>query len=215
MEKIHIIIVDDHKIVRQGLKALLIGEKQIKIIAEAASADELFEELKNKTPNLIVLDIGLPGISGIDIAKTLSREYPRIKTIMLSANIDEENITASVKAGANGFLPKDTSREELIEAVTKVYSGQDYFGEGISHIIYKSYVKTIKSKKNPAVALSEREIEVVKLLCEGLGHKQIAEKLFISVRTVETHKKNILEKLNLQNSVELVKFAIKTGMIEL
>jgi len=215
MNKINILIVDDHKIVRQGLKALLIGEKEIKIVAEASDFIEVSEILKTITPDIIILDISLPQKCGIEIAEEITNNHPNIKTIMLSANVNEENIIKSIKAGAKGFLPKDTSKEEFVNAVKAVFSGNEYFGDEISQIIYKSYVKIIKSPKEESPNLTEREIEIIKLIGESLSHKQIADKLSISIRTVETHKKNILEKLNLQNSVDIVKYAIKNGIITL
>ncbi len=210
---IKIIIVDDHQIVRQGLKSLLFGINDIKCIAQASSAKDLFVKLKKNKPDVLILDIGLPDKSGIEITKILTDKFPKIKIIILTANVDQTHIINSVKAGARGFLPKNTSKDEFVRAIRTVYKDDEFFGKGISKIIYKSFVKNIKPEKKSDKILSERETEVLKLICEGYSNKQIAEKLFISVRTVEAHKKNILDKLNLANTVELVKYAIKKKIV--
>jgi DNA-binding NarL/FixJ family response regulator len=217
MEKIKLITVDDHKIVRDGLRAMLLGNREVEIIAEAATANAGLEILKNQLPDIFVLDIKLGGAtSGIDLAKIIRQTYPKLKILMLTANVDENYIIASLKAGARGFLSKDCSKEEFIRAILKVYRGEVYFGENISQAVIQSYVRQIQENIGDIdKPLSDRELEIAKLLCEGLTTKQIGDELCISSRTVESHKTNILEKLGLQNTVELVKFAIKHKIIEL
>ncbi|MCU0444237.1 MAG: response regulator transcription factor [Microscillaceae bacterium] len=217
MEKIKLITVDDHKIVRDGLRAMLLGNREIEIIAEASNPNSLLEILKTQLPDVLVLDIKLGGAtSGIDLAKMLRQTYPKLKILMLTANVDENYIIASLKAGAKGFLSKDCSKEEFLKAVMKVYRGEVYFGENISQAVIQSYVRQIQENISDIdKPLSDRELEIVKLLCEGLTTKQIGDELCISSRTVESHKTNILEKLGLQNTVELVKYAIKNKIVEL
>jgi len=212
MKPIQIIIVDDHKIVRDGLKAMLIGIMQIKVMADVGSGSSLFKVLEEKTPELIVLDISMPGESGIEITKKLKEKHPYIKILILTSNTDEQTLVESVKAGATGFLPKDTSREEFFEAIEKVANGQEYFGENISSVLHHAFISQINKK--PIPKLSDREIEIIQGLCDGLSHKEIGAKLFISPRTVETHKNNILKKLEIENTIQLVKLAIKVGIIE-
>lgn len=217
MNTIKVISVDDHKIVRDGIRAMLMGNKEIKLIGEASGKDELLCLLENSMPDLLLLDIAMPGTSGIEITKELTQTHPNLKILMLSANKDEESILNSVHAGTHGFLHKDSSKRELITAIKAVYNNDGYFSENLSKIIYNSYIKKVKE---PAITdqepcLSERETDIIKLLGEGISHKEIADKLNISPRTVETHKSNILAKLNLNNTIELVKYAIKEGIIEL
>jgi len=215
-KQINIFIVEDHIIVRDGLRALLLGVKDIKIIGEAASGKVFFEKLTKVHPDIVILDIGLPDISGIEIAQRLELKHPEIKIIILTANTDENSIVQAVKSGVSGFLSKDTPKDEFIEAIRYVYNGEQYFGDAISKIVYKGYIKTIKGKQpKDKKSLTYREIEVVKLISEGLSYKEIAEKLFISARTVETHRNNILEKLNLKNNIELVKYAINHKLVNL
>jgi DNA-binding NarL/FixJ family response regulator len=217
MEKIKIITVDDHKIVRDGLRAMLLGNREIEIMAEASTANALLEILKTQLPDILILDIKLGGATtGIDIAKMLRQTYPKLKILMLTANVDENYIIASLKVGARGFLSKDCSKEEFIKAVIKVFRGEVYFGENISQAVIQSYVRQIQENiSDMDKPLSDRELEIVKLLCEGITTKQIGEELCISSRTVESHKNNILEKLGLQNTIELVKYAIKNKIIDL
>jgi DNA-binding NarL/FixJ family response regulator len=217
MEEIKVVIVDDHQIVRDGIEALLLSNKQIKITGSVSGYESLMLVISNQKPDVIVLDIALPGKSGIEIAKELKEKHKEIKILMLSANSDENNITESVRAGADGFLPKDTPKEELTEAIRLVHNGEKYFGANLSKVIYNSYVHFIKTgkKKDTSPLLSERETEIIELLAEGCSCKEISEKIFISPRTVESHKANILSKLNLKNTAELIVYAIKNGIINI
>lgn len=217
MDTIKVVIVDDHQIVRDGLKAMLILSKNVKVIGEASNYESLLKVLEKDAPEILILDISMPGKSGIEITRELTESHPSIKILILSANSNEEFIIEAIKAGAKGFLPKDTPRDEFFEAINLIHANEGYFGEKLSKIIYKSYIQHVKSGSNSQLenSLSEREIEIIKVLADGLSSKEIAETLFISPRTVESHKANILEKLNLKNNIELVKYAIKHGIVNL
>ena len=219
MEKIRIILVDDHQLVRDGIKALLTGITDIDIIGEASDAEELFRELENLKPNLLIMDISLPGISGIEITKRICSEFPGIHILILSMYNSEEFIFNSLKAGARGYLPKNTSREELLEAIYTINRGEEFFGESISKVMLKSYVKRATDEDQHEdkinAVLTSREIEILKLYVEGLINKEISDKLDISIRTVETHKNHIMRKLGLKSTVELVKFAIRNKIAEI
>ncbi|MEZ5081941.1 MAG: response regulator transcription factor [Bacteroidales bacterium] len=217
MTKIKVILVDDHAIVRDGIKSL-ISVEEIEVINEASSAAEFFCLLKTEQPDIAILDISLPDISGIEITKKLSAEFPAIKVIILSMHLNEDFIFNAVKAGAMAYLPKNTNRKELITAILKVAEGEDYFTEPVSNIILKSYIKKAKSNHENELrenALSKRELEILKLFAEGKSNKEIADLLFISCRTVESHKNHIMQKLELKSTVELIKFAIKNNIIEI
>jgi len=218
MSIIKLVIVDDHQIVRDGIKAMFLTDKTVKVIDEAGDYDSLMQVLAKQKPDILILDISLPGKSGVEITRELKEKDKEIKILMLSANTDEENIIAAVQAGANGFLPKDTSKEEFLEAVAVVNNNEEYFGAKLSKIIFNSYTSYVKSKKDndkTQINLSERETATLKLLADGYSSKEIGEKLFISPRTVETHKANILTKLNLRNNADLIKYAIKQGIVKL
>jgi DNA-binding NarL/FixJ family response regulator len=219
MKRINIVLVDDHKIVREGLKILLMNLPEIKIIAEVASGSELFDLLPEIKPDILLMDISLPKMSGILITEKLSREYPDIKVIMLTANDNEEMVFDSFKAGALGYLPKDIEHEELVEAIITVAEGNEYLAQSISSGVLKNYLKKARSGSHKQLKsekeLTKRELEVIELFCDGLSYKEIADRLNISVRTIESHKKSILEKLELNSIVDIVKYAIKHGIINL
>jgi DNA-binding NarL/FixJ family response regulator len=218
-DKIKLIIVDDHPMVVEGIRITLEGADNIDIIETAGDAEELFEILQTDQPDIILLDITLPTLSGIEITETLSAKYPSIKVIILSANQDEESIRSAIRAGAKGYLPKNSRRSELIDAINEVCHGEDYLGEKVSANIIKNYLKQAKSGENsftkPKADLSERETEILRLLASGLSYKEIADRLFISARTVESHKNNIMMKLGLHTLTDLIKYAIKHGIISL
>jgi DNA-binding NarL/FixJ family response regulator len=217
MEKIKLILVDDHQLVRTGIANLLSGEPGFEIIGEAADAKELFDLLKHTQPEITVLDIALPGMSGIEITKRLHNDFPGIRILILSMHTSEEFIFNAINSGARGYLPKNTSRKELIEAIYAIHRGEEYFDESISNVILKSYIKKAKSDLPDAEdnenLLSKREIEVLRLFAEGMTNQEIADKLFISIRTVESHKNHIMARLELKTTVDLVKFAIRNNII--
>jgi len=217
MEKIKLILVDDHQLVRTGIANLLAGETGFEIIGEAADAKDLFELLKKSHPDITVLDIALPGMSGIEITKKLHNDYPGIRILILSMHTSEEFIFNAINSGARGYLPKNTSRKELIEAIYAIHRGEEFFAESISNVILKSYIKKAKSDspedENNESLLSKREIEVLKLFAEGMTNQEIADKLFISIRTVESHKNHIMARLELKTTVDLVKFAIRNNIV--
>lgn len=216
---IKIILVDDHQIVRDGIKALLSGGANIEVIGEAKDAYELYALLKELTPDIVLLDISLPKISGIDITKTLTHDYENIKVLVLSMYTSEDFIFNAIKAGAKGYLPKNTTKKELLEAIYKLNQNEEYFSEPISNIILKSYIKKAKTGDKytgkQEEKLSSREMEILKMFAEGSSNKEIADQLAISIRTVESHKNHIMQKLELKSTVDLVKFAIKNKIIDL
>jgi DNA-binding NarL/FixJ family response regulator len=219
MNEIKIILVDDHDIVRDGLKVLLMNLPDIKMIGEVSTGFELFTLLGNIKPDIILMDIRLPKMSGIVVTEKVKTEYPDIKVIMLTASVDDKSISESFKAGALGYLPKNIKQLELIEAIREVYKGNRFLSKSISDGILNKYLSKNKSEtlgqpKNDN-ELSKREIEIIELFAEGYSYKEVADKLNISCNTVETHKKNIFEKLEINSIVELVKYAIKNGIISI
>jgi DNA-binding NarL/FixJ family response regulator len=213
---INIILTDDHQIVRDGIKAMLSDADGIRIIAQAGSGSELFDLLKTKKTDVIILDIELPDMSGIDICSRITKEYPEIRILILSMYTGEEFIFKAISEGAKGYLPKNTSREELVMAIKAVAGNREYFSPVISEIMLKSYIQQAKSVNRDVRDLSDlskREIEILRMLAEGYPNTEIAEKLFISIRTVESHKSHIMQKLEIHTTVELVKFAIRNKLI--
>ncbi|MCD4789930.1 MAG: response regulator transcription factor, partial [Bacteroidales bacterium] len=170
MNNIKVFIVDDHDIVRDGLRALLILNDLIEVAGEAADSDELFNLLETQSPDIILLDITMPGMSGIEIAQKLKTEYPKLKIIILTGEPSEKNIFDSLDAGVQGFLPKNAGKDKLIEAIKSVYEGEEYFDNSISQIVLKSYIQHSGNKKpgEGDKSLTNRETEIVKLITEGL-----------------------------------------------
>ena len=218
MKKIKVILVDDHRIVRDGIKSILNSTNNIEVIGEASDYEEFSEKLNSLVPDIVMLDISLPGLSGIEITQIIQEKHPAIKVIILSMYTDDDFIYNALKAGAKSYLPKNTNRHELIEAVEIVYQGGEYFNEFISNIILKSYIKKAKAEstdEDKQALLTNREKEVLTLFAEGLSNQEIAEKLFISIRTVESHKNHIMQKFKLKSVVDLVKYAIRSGIIKI
>lgn len=216
---IKVMLADDHQIVRDGIRMLIEDMEGIRVIDEAGSAREMLAILKAKTPDMVIIDISMPEMSGIELTAYLSEYYPKIKVLILSMYTSEDFVFNSIKAGASGYLPKNTTKKELNTAILEIMKGGEYFSESISNVILKSYIKQAKTDLEPEEKslnmLSTREQEVLKLFSDGKSNKEIAENLFISTRTVESHKNHIMQKLELKTTVDLVKFAIKTGILEI
>lgn len=219
MEKIGIFLVDDHQLVRDGIKALLSGITDIEIIGEATNARELLDHLPAIHPDIILMDISLPDLSGIELSRMLHQQRPEIRILVVSMYTDEDFIFNAMKAGARGYLPKNTSRQELLNAIYAIYNGHEFFSESISKVILKSLVRqasqTESSGENLPTSLTSREREILKLFAEGFNNKEISLKLDISIRTVESHKNHIVKKLGLKSTVEMVKYAIKNKIVEI
>jgi DNA-binding NarL/FixJ family response regulator len=218
MASIRIILTEDHQILRDGIKAL-IASGNIEITGEASDGAELWKLLETSQPDIVLMDISLPDTSGIELTRIIAEKYPKVKVLILSMFTDESFINQAIKAGAKGYLHKNTTREEMLLAIETVYSGSDFYSDSVSKIILKSYID--KAKKNveevvdPLKVLSKREIEILVMFAEGFINKEIADHLFISIRTVESHKNHIMQKLNLKTQVELVKYAIRHNLINI
>ncbi len=211
-----VFLVDDHQIVRDGIRSMIEDANDIFIVGEAGDAEEVIPKLETTQPDIILLDISLPGINGIELIPVIREKYPYIRILMLSMYNADDYIFNSVRAGANGYLPKNSSKAELLEAIRQICDGNDYFGEEVHRIIVNSYITMAKDEKvsDKKQQLSLRELEILKLFAEGLSNKQIADKLFISVRTVESHKNHIMQKFGFKSTVEMVKYAIRNKIVD-
>lgn len=215
-KKYTLFITDDHKIVTEGIGSFLITNEKYELTETFLNGNELLDKLKKKQPDILILDIKLPGLNGIQLSKIITNDYPKIKIIFLSSNTDEETINEAIKAGGVGFLSKDVTEEEFILALNKITAGENYYSMNVQQTLFNSFTKNVKAEAEyHDEILTSREIEVIRQIAEGLSYKEIANKLFISARTVETHKKNIMTKLNLKTTVDIVKFAILNGITSL
>jgi DNA-binding NarL/FixJ family response regulator len=213
-------VVDDHALFRLGIKGALSTEQDIELIAEAESGDELLQMLENGTvPDLVFLDIIMPGISGLATARILKKKYPAIKILLLSAETTRENINEAIEIGVDGFIGKADAPKEISQAIRSLQNEEPYFGAIISRIMYEVLIAERlighSKREEKGQVFSERELEIIEACSRGLTSKEMAEALFISKRTVDWHRSNIFSKLGIKNNIELVKYAIRHGIIEL
>ena len=212
---INLILAEDHVIVRKGLKMILEEAGDIEIIAEVSDGLEAVKKVEELSPDLIIIDISMPNLNGIQATRQIKRKNPNTRILILSRHKNDEYVLRSIRAGADGYLIKNSAPSELINAVYSVYNDKGYLSPSISKIIINDYFNKPEnfSGEDKQSLLSEREDEVLQLLVEGHSTKDIAKKLFISVNTVATHREHIFDKLNLKNIVELTLFAVKKGII--
>ena len=219
MSKIKVILVDDHELVRDGIKSLLSKSPEIEVCGEAGSFHELRILLKEQPADIVLMDINLPGVSGIEAVRLLKPNYPELHFLMLSMYTNEDFVINAVKAGASGYLPKNTTHNELSEAINSIVQGKDYFSKSISEKMFLEMVRRTKAgvnqPENEEKIISPREKEILTKVAEGLSNAEIADQLCISIRTVETHKTNLFRKLGFSGTVDLVKYAIKHKLIQL
>jgi len=206
-KKIKIVIVDDHKLFRSGLNFILKETEEFDVVGEASNGKEFLELLDEVTPDIVLMDIKMPEMGGIEASKLALEKYPKLNILVLSMFDDEQYYNTLIDLGIRGFILKDTDNSELKAAIKKVYEGNSYFAQEL-------LLKIIKNKTNVAtVNLSDRELEVLTYICKGHSNNEIADILNISIRTVERHRANMLEKTNSSNSIKLVLFAIKNNIV--
>ncbi|NVO01921.1 MAG: response regulator transcription factor [Bacteroidetes bacterium] len=216
MEKIRTLLVDDHDLVILGVKHLISQYSDIELVGIANDGEEAIAKIKELKPHLVILDIDMPKFSGMEVTEKIIKLFPNIKIILHSSYIDEDHIIKGFEIGALGYVPKTYKPDMLIDAVRCVNSGEPYIKGIVSEIFLSSYNKRrIEPVIEKHPELSAREIEVLKRITEGLSNQEMADKLFISVRTVEVHKANIMKKLKIFNIAELVIYAIRNKIIVL
>ena len=215
MTKFKILIADDHAMIRSGVRSLLQKSKEWTVVGEAVNGKEAIEKFNQLAPDLLILDISMPDMNGMECARLLLSESPEAKIIILSMYDDEDYISRCMEYGVKGYVIKSETGDELEYAVKTVLKGQSYFSSQVQQVIFKKYTTNVtkKKEKEPEIKLTSREIEIVKLISEGLTSHQMADKLFISPRTVETHRSNLIKKTGVKNSIELVKKVEKMGLI--
>lgn len=208
---IKVLIADDHRLFIDGLKAMLEGTPEIEVVGEAMNGQEVLAFCTRQDLDIVIMDISMPGMDGIDATKQLVKSHPQIKILCLSMHNDRNFISDMLKNGAHGYILKNTGKEELLEALHSLQSGETYLGEEVRKTLLNSFMK--QDKLPPTEKLSDREKEVLECIAGGLTTQEIAEQLFISKNTVETHRKNLLYKLQAKNTAELVNNAFKKRVI--
>jgi DNA-binding NarL/FixJ family response regulator len=217
MEKINVVLADDHVLVRKGIKAMLESDTQIDVIGEANNGVEALETARNLKPDILVLDIRMPEMNGLEAAARLHDVAPDTKAVILSMHDSEEYVLQALDAGAYGYLLKDTDKTEFLKALKQVHSGNKYFTGAVSNVLAN---RLLKSKpyvpKTPAedpYNLTKREKEILRLIIDGKHNKDIADSLDKSVRTIETHRFNIMKKMGVTNAVDMVNKAVKENLV--
>jgi len=213
---IRLLLVDDHAVVRSGLKMLLIGQKEMEIVGEAGSAHEALTQTERVQPNVILMDIGLPDKTGIEATREIKAKFPDVKIVALTIHEDEEYFFQMLAAGASGYVPKRAAPDELITAINAAANGEVYLYPSLAKLLVRDYLSSERPAEEKANldGLTDREHEVLIHLAEGISNEEIAAALVISPKTVERHRENIMRKLNLHSRSELVRYAIRKGIIK-
>lgn len=206
---IKILIADDHQIVREGIKNMLAEIQDFTVVGEAENGKEAIEKIKELSPDVVVMDVSMPVMTGIEAIKIIKEKFPRVKTLVLTIHVEVGYIEQIFKSGATGCLHKNAGKSEFELAIRAVARGENYF----SHIMSRILVQERFFDKTNTNPLTIREQEILKWIAEEFSNQEIADKLFISVRTVETHRKNMMRKLNVNNSISLIKYAMQQGII--
>jgi two-component system, NarL family, response regulator NreC len=215
LKPVRIILADDHNVMRRGLRFLLESQPEFTVVGEAADGREAVAQAEALSPDVIVLDISMPNLNGIEAAHRIASSQPHAAIVVLSMHSDEGYVLRALKAGAKGYLLKDSAESDLINAITSVTEGKIFFSPEVSKMLVEDYVREIRARKieDNHELLTSREREILQLIVEGKSNKEIAAALDLSVYTVETHRRNMQEKLNLHNFAELVLYAIRNRVI--
>jgi DNA-binding NarL/FixJ family response regulator len=217
MDKIRVLIADDHTVVRQGLRVLLEAEPDITIVGEAETGRQAVQMIKKITPDVVVMDIAMPLLNGLEATRQISKEVPTVKVLILSSYSDDEYVHQLTEAGAAGYLLKQTAATELIRAIREAKKGNAYFSPAISKRVLDYYREAFLNGgpvRKRGDVLTSREAEVLQLIAEGKPNKQIAAELSISIKTVEKHRQQVMNKLNIHDVAGLTRYAISKGIIE-
>jgi len=214
--KYAVVIVEDHQLFRDGLKSMLNKRNDIVVVGEAEDGIEAVKLIRKMKPDLVLLDLSMPKMGGISVIKDVKRELPATRILLLTIHESDQYVLESFEAGADGYCIKDSSREELMLAIESVLQGNTYISPGISDQVMEGYLSNRKRLKEKTLwdTVTQREREVLKLLAEGHSNREIGELLHISVKTVEKHRANLIDKLDLHNVAQLTAYAIKQGLVE-
>lgn len=209
---IRVLLVDDHRVVLEGLRGQLAVCERIEVVGEATNGEDAIAQAKKLRPDIVLLDISMPGMSGLEAAAILGREVPEARIVALTMHDDAEYALGMIRTGAQGYVLKESSMAELVEAIETVHAGKSFFSPQVSEYLVGDFVRQQQGAADP---LTPREMEVLALIAQGENSKSIGKRLYISVRTVEGHRDRIMQKLGIHSIAGLVKFAIRTGLAKL
>ena len=213
MSKASVLLVEDHIVVRQGIKALLSDEPDLEIVGEADNGREALQAVMELQPNLVLMDISMPGLNGIEATRQIRQRHPEVKVIVLSMHANEEYVFQVLRAGASGYVLKQSDSSEVLTAIRAALAGGSFLSPPISRAVIDDYVRRAEARgeESDLDLLTSREREVLQLLAEGMSNREIADQLNISVKTVETHRSNMMNKLDVDSKTELTKYALRKG----
>ena len=215
MQKIRVLVVDDHTIVRDGICALLDLAGDIEVVGEATNGSEALNMVRELHPDVVLMDIAMPIMGGLEATRRISREYPKTKVLVLTQYDDKEYVFPVIESGASGLISKAGASSELAVGIRAVYHGDSFLSPSVAKLLVENYQNTarVRDKQDPYNLLTEREREILKLLAEGYSTQEIAAMLVITPKTVEGHKTNLMAKLGIHNRIDLVKYALRKGII--
>lgn len=215
MNRVRVLLADDHAILRSGLRLLLEREPDMAVAGEATDGREAVDWMAREGADVVVMDVGMPGLNGIEATGQIVRRYPQAGVVMLSMHSDETYVLRCLRAGARGYVLKESAEHELIAAIRAVRAGKSFFSPKVTRLLQQEHVERIRSAggEDSYDLLTEREREILQRIAEGSSNKEVAGRLCLSVHTVETHRKNILEKLNLHGPADLILYAVRKGIV--
>ena len=216
MDNIKVLLAEDHTIVRKGLRSLLDEEINIKVVGEAGDGREAMKKAEALQPDVVLMDIAMPGMNGLEATRQLKKRFPEMKIIILTMHANEEYVLETLRAGASGYLVKKAAPADLIEAIQAVYKGDSFLSPSISKTVIDEYIRQAETKSERDIVygkLTNREREVFQLIIEGHKNREIADLLYVSIKTVETHKAHIMDKLNVHSTAKLIRYAMDKDLI--
>ncbi|HUV73260.1 MAG TPA: response regulator transcription factor [Anaerolineae bacterium] len=217
MSKITVLLAEDHTIVRKGLRSLLESRADIKVVGEAENGREAIDRVEELRPDVVVMDIGMPGLNGLEATRRIKKRFGDVQVLILTVHTGEEYILQILRAGASGYLVKQAAPAELISAIQAVHRGEAFLSPSISKKVLEDYVQRAgaTAQRDSFERLTDREREVLQLIAEAYSTREIAEQLHISIKTAETHRAHLMEKLSLHSTAELTRYAIRKGVVTL
>ncbi len=216
MAKTKVLIADDHAIVREGVRMILAKEPDIEVVGEAEDGRQALDLVEKRRPNVVIMDLSMPGMGGIEATKKVKEQHPSVNVLALTMHEDETYVFQLLRAGASGYVLKRAAAQDLVQAVRAAAKGEAFLYPSVARKVVEDYLKRVETGEGRERydGLTEREREILTLIAQGLSNQHIAEKLFISIKTVQTHRAHVLEKLGLHDRTELVRYAIRKGLIE-
>lgn len=214
---IRVMIADDHNMFVEGIESILEGHERIQVVSKCYTGNEVFDKIAQAKPDVILLDINLPGMNGLEVCQKLNKDYPEVKVLALSMHNEESFVTEILKYGAQGYILKNTGKKELISAIESVHSGQSYFSDEVTETIMKGLVNQRSGNKKSATLapkISRREKDVLELIVREHTTQEIADTLFISLKTVESHRRSLLTKMGVRNTAGLVRVALENHLVK-